>query len=1793
MISAPERSGGDAIYEEPSTRAELMFATEDAEPHSSVTSALGRARKRGAVVCVAIATGLLLTAAPAFAERSYDTQITGLVNPRGLAVNSAGDVWVSDSGSGLISKYDPYPSQTLLLSSQVAASGTLVLDNSENGDLYLTEGRGHTVNVYTNVGAFKEAWYPEPREGEGTTVAVDNSGTSSQGRVYLALTRDNYSHLGVAAFTSTHEPSDFSGNGSYISENRITGTPGNPSAFLEGGGDVISGIATDGKGNIYVAVERAGDAVDEFTAQGTFVQEIPVSNYPSAVAVDPTNGNILVALQLFGLSRGEEVIDEFSPSGEYIAQLPAEETPARSLGGEYEAEGDHIAVNSAGYVYYADSVNGVVDIFTPDVSLPTVAYLPASEETQTSGTLNATVAPNGGGEIDSCTFQYGTTSAYGQNVPCDPDTPYSGSTAVSANISHLTTETAYHYRVVLTNAKGFHRRGPDQTYIPHAVLGLHTDPATEVERTSATLNGSWTGNGEDTHYYFEWGPTEAYGNKSPLEDAGPSPQGEHVAKSLGLTKLIPETTYHYRLVAANSVGTTFGADREFATLPSVPNLDTDPATDVAPTSATLNGSWSGNGEDTHYYFEWGPTEAYGNTSPLEDAGPAPQGEHVAKTFELTGLEPITTYYYRILATNSVGTTIGRNRELTTLPAAPSLSASVGNVHSDSVVFRAQINPGGADTTYHFEYGLGSCSAHPDPCVSTPDEDAGSSVGVQNRNFKVTGLTPSTTYHYRLLAENRTGAVETADQTFTTFTSIPIESDPCPNAHVRQQTGAAQLLDCRGYELVSAANSGGYDVESDLVGGQAPYPGYPEAEHPPRVLYAVHDGGIPGTGHPTNRGPDPYVATRGEDGWSTEYLGIPADNPFSKGLFSSITSAADASLDTLAFGGPGGCSPCFEGGYTGIPVHLPNGQLVQGMVGAPGFEPGPSASPDGHIATDLSANGEHFIFGSTSQFAAGGDNETGDVSIYDHNLKTGETHVVSDAPGGGPLPCLQGKGQCSAAHHDSNGISELAISRDGSHILLGQKVSTDADGNVYWHLYMDVNDLVKSIDLTPGLIAEAGGSGFAEGVLFDGMTEDGSRVFFTTADPLPTATNPDTDTSADIYAAEISGESATLTRISTGTEGTGNTDACHPLGNWNTVSGGPNCNAVAIAGGGGVASKSGAIYFLSPEQLAGASHGTQGLPNLYLARPGSPPQFVSTIDSSSGKSPPPPYHHLSGTFGSFSGPTFVAVDNSGRPPSGDVYVGNGTAVYKFDSSGHPIKTWAEEGQLKTAGTEGVAVNSSGTLYVLAGGQVREFSKNGTESGGFAVGGSSMPLGIAVDPAGNVYLASNDEEHGPGDVTLNQFPHGAAVTAGLYGYEVVTHVPVTGFATNPVTGELYVDIGGLHGHVDRFSFNPAGEVIEPHSRTCSLASFANTPPCNPSGTFVAGLSGATGIGVDPTGQDVYLDEGNQIEQFDTAAKPATTKWTGANIAGSTAIAVSASGELYATTSNGGQEEIAHYTVEPAPFNPINNPAVLHAVQQAEIPDPADFQVTPDGNYAVFTSPVPLTAYDGNGHSELYRYDASSERLDCVSCDPTNAEAAGDATLARDGLSLTDRGQVFFNSTDSLAPRDLDENEDVYEWEPQGTGTCNAENPNFSKSSETCLGLISTGTSPFGSSLLGASADGTDAYFFTRDTLVPQDQNGELVKLYDARVEGGFPYTPTPPLCKASDECHGPGSQEPGLPPIHTTAVAGEGNTPPLSPGCRAGHVKRHGRCIPRHHKSNRHPPKPHRRGRAINGRRGGGR
>jgi len=305
---------------------------------------------------------------------------------------------------------------------------------------------------------------------------------------------------------------------------------------------------------------------------------------------------------------------------------------------------------------------------------------------------------------------------------------------------------------------------------------------------------------------------------------------------------------------------------------------------------------------------------------------------------------------------------------------------------------------------------------------------------------------------------------------------------------------------------------------------------------------------------------------------------------------------------------------------------------------------------------------------------------------------------------------------------------------------------------------------------------------------------------------------------------------------------------------------------------------------------------------------------------------------------------------------------------------------------------------------------------------------------------------------------------------------------------------------------------------------------------------------------------VNEGNQIEWFDSAGNS-----RGAVAATVHAIGVSSGLSIDAATkylflTTGSEKEndkVAEYGYLVPPYHPVDNQAIVHGVGQAAIHDYSDFQVTPDGRYAVFGSRLSLTGEPTLLHTEVYRYDASSGSLVCASCAPTGALATQDSSLSPTGIGLTDQGDVFFTSGDPLVLRDTNERRDAYEWANGSTQ------------------LISTGLSRSDSGLLSVSRDGTDAYFFTRQTLVPEDRNGAHMKIYDAREGGGFAFVPSQQPCAAADECHGPGTRSPEPLSINTVTGSGpQGQSPSTNKPCGRGFVKRHGRCVRRHRSHQRH-------------------
>lgn len=127
-----------------------------------------------------------------------------------------------------------------------------------------------------------------------------------------------------------------------------------------------------------------------------------------------------------------------------------------------------------------------------------------------------------------------------------------------------------------------------------------------------------------------------------------------------------------------------------------------------------------------------------------------------------------TYHYRITATNPGGTSNGGDQTFTTAPLAPLPTVTVLQLQDltpNSARFVGAVNPNGASTTAHFEWGPTSLYGN-----TTPDVSMGNGTSDVQISFALGGLSPHSTYHYRLVATNIGGTANSGDQVFAT-TSI--------------------------------------------------------------------------------------------------------------------------------------------------------------------------------------------------------------------------------------------------------------------------------------------------------------------------------------------------------------------------------------------------------------------------------------------------------------------------------------------------------------------------------------------------------------------------------------------------------------------------------------------------------------------------------------------------------------------------------------------------------------------------------------------------------------------------------------------------------------------------------------------------------------------------------------------------------------------------------------------------------------------------------------------------------------
>ncbi|HEX3911742.1 MAG TPA: hypothetical protein VHW67_13685 [Solirubrobacteraceae bacterium] len=308
-------------------------------------------------------------------------------------------------------------------------------------------------------------------------------------------------------------------------------------------------------------------------------------------------------------------------------------------------------------------------------------------------------------------------------------------------------------------------------------------------------------------------------------------------------------------------------------------------------------------------------------------------------------------------------------------------------------------------------------------------------------------------------------------------------------------------------------------------------------------------------------------------------------------------------------------------------------------------------------------------------------------------------------------------------------------------------------------------------------------------------------------------------------------------------------------------------------------------------------------------------------------------------------------------------------------------------------------------------------------------------------------------------------------------------------------------------------------------------------------------------------------------------------------------SAKCNLYEVHNNGSGWEkpkfIARLSNEDGPdWGPISSKRTEYKVVEMTS------RVSPNGHYLAFMSDQRLTGYNNNDANsgepdeEVYLFNAQanegSGRLTCASCNPTGAQPIGIHDVQESGegrgllvdrlgiwstefeetanahwlaasvpgwTNLDDReslyqsrylsnsGRLFYNASDSLVKQDVNNGkEDVYQYEPTGTGDCVTENTTGG-----CVALISSGKSEHESAFLDASESGNDVFFLTSSSLIPTLDTDKAFDIYDARVcsgagaEEACPPTALPP----APPCNGEGCRPaPGSQPNYGTPASATG-------------------------------------------------
>jgi DNA-binding beta-propeller fold protein YncE len=736
------------------------------------------------------------------------------------------------------------------------------------------------------------------------------------------------------------------------------------------------------------------------------------------VAVDPSTGAVYVQDSNFR-------IDVFSASGtvegafgwgvaDGASQLEfCTVTCKKGLFGDGDGQlgrflPDELTVDSSGKLYFADSGNKRVEVFQPTIS---------------------------GGAVTGAGFDTNITGGFGV-----PSLPGPDGVAVDSAGDLFVLDSSQ-----LPNNPGNNRIEEfDSSFNPIAT-NYAASPLTSVFGSGVLVALSMDANdhlfvlGTRAANSNRFAVAELDSNGSLLSVHGADMTANDPTQGPGMA-VAPASLGGNLYVASNNVGILEGV---YVLSDAIPKMG--PVTVHAGTTATFSGTVASKGFDTTYHFEYSTDGQSWTAFPTRDADAGTDPGNIPVSQDVTGLVGSDTYHVRLVQDRGDaggGSATSAETTFSTDPAAPDITdAHFSDLSDTGVTLRADVNPESQSASYHFEYAddadfQANGWANAQRVPASDASLASGSVPVAVSRF-VAGLSPSTVYHWRLVASNGTGTTDGAEKTLTTFDSGP---GSCPNAQFRVGP-SANLPDCRAYELVTPADSGGIFMSGEGLQNHA------VTADGNSLAYATRGQDLPS--FQGNGFYDLFVASRRSNGWQSSVTAPDGSQSVLPELRYVSPDLAYSDWDTTNSADQGTLGPTGAGGG-GTWLRLPDGSFQHTGIGSLG------ASPNACV-DQITSGATHVIFQTGCSDDATASLEPGapqSGAIYDRT-PGGATHLVSVLPGGTP----------------STG-SYVGSSADGSAVVFS------AAGEYY----VRVNN-TATLDLTS--VAST----------YEGIAGDGSAVFY--------------------------------------------------------------------------------------------------------------------------------------------------------------------------------------------------------------------------------------------------------------------------------------------------------------------------------------------------------------------------------------------------------------------------------------------------------------------------------------------------------------------------------------------------------------------------------------------------------------------------------------------------------------------------------------------------------------------------